>query len=375
MKKIFTLALFVVPFACSAQYYFPTAQRSVFAEDGVYTCTPCYTWTVPMFDSFKSWYGDNLIYYSQEYMGYSIPISTNACSWLYSNAYTYPLGVATSSPYMYLNQAYLSQTEGDSTFIAKARHVIDSTNAIPAVASPIFSVTNVGTDSMIVTTMVKFLQPADGEYHITILLLQDSVYYMAAGAPGGYAYHMHRLTGPEYEIGMTDWKFQSNDSMSYTLANGPIAAGTIFTNTFHFKMKSTQVLSQMRPLAVVWKFDTVRLYDLSDGTTYDLERFNYVNANEKPGFYTTTNASQSMVTAYTATVYPNPAQNSLQVKVEGVPDEVILKISDIMGRTVLTQKAVNGETVDISSLSDGQYIYNFTVKGSVIANGKVNVAK
>lgn len=378
MKKLYSLfCIALFPSLCPAQI-FPAIQRSMVTEVGVYTCEPCYTWAKPMLDYFKSTYGGHVICYSQEITGYAYPLSTtlnmDLTDWAYINKY----GEGTVTPVMYINQYMLDHTSGDSAFLAVSQHMIDTTNSAPCVASPIFSVTPIGSDSMIIVTETKFLQAANGNYHIGILLLQDSIYYAQNGALGGAYYHMHELTGPDVFIDIAGWHFQGNDSFSYTMADGVIPVNSIFSNTFHFKLKSTQVMSQMRPVAVVWRYDTVAIYDQGDSTWYEEYKLIYVNANEVEGFYNTfasLGIDQAGPTPYTAFVYPNPALNQLNIKLEGVPEQVTLSIYDIAGHKVLTAPVTNRQTIDVSRLGNGNYTYDFRVKGNQISNGKVEIIR
>lgn len=333
---------------------------------------------MPIVSHFKGMYGDNLIFFKQEHGAYPTVLSRDISMWIWNAAYVFPIGgPGIGAPMMFLNQHYLSQATGDSVFKASLKHTVDSTNAHTALASPIFTVTNVGTDSMIVDTKVKFLQPADGDYRVGILLLQDSIWYQQTGAPGGYCYHMSHLSGPEPKYNtMAVMEFNGADSANYTLANGPIAAGTVFNKSFHYKLDTTQKIKNMRPVVVVWKYDTVHFYNYTTGTDIPLERLIYVNANEKPGLYIGLGTEHmAQPETYTATVYPNPAAGMLHVKLEGVREDPVLHIYDMAGRCILTQQVADGRKVDIGMLNNGLYIYDFRVRGQVIADGKVSVMR
>jgi len=181
-----------------------------------------------MINALKATYGNRIICYEQEETGLAYPLSTSLNMDLMDWAYVNKYGEGTVTPVMFINQYLLDHADGDSTFVAQAHHMIDTTNAPACVASPIFSVTPVGSDSMIIVTETKFLRAANGNYHIGILLLQDSIYYSQNGVTGGMMYHMHELTGPDVLIDIYGWHFQGNDSFSYTMADGPIAVNSIF---------------------------------------------------------------------------------------------------------------------------------------------------
>ena len=372
MKKLFLLLTIALGPISSEAQTFPNVQRSMLTKDGPYTCVPCYTWGVPMIDTFKASYGDRLIAFSKEQAPYgSNPLGTYLSGYYGLTSYLYFLDYTINSPSMYVNHYFISHDNGDSAFIAAARHRIDSTNAQAPIASPIFSVIKRGPDSMIIVTKTKFLQTTTGDYRIAVLLLQDSIYYDQWGSSTGYIYHMHQLTGPDFTS--TTWAtgtWDGDDSLCYTMANGPIPANTIFTDTFRIVLRPTQVPKDMYPVAVVWQNDTVRLYHDSTYTTSQIwNKYLYVNANEEEGFGPPTSAPQENGHVYTATVFPNPAINTISVKLEGIADKVTLQILSVTGQVEIEADVMDKQFVDISRLSTGQYIYLFKVKGNTIANG------
>lgn len=376
MKKLSTLCISVLFFSLCHAQIFPNRQRSLLGESGIYTCGPCYSWAVPMADTIKSRYGSDVICYSMEGGDTVSAVASGASTWMQNYVNRTSLGVSMASPVMFVNEIFMDHSYGDTIFQHNACHTIDSTNATPVVASPIFSVTNVGTDSMDITTKVKFLQAADGDYRVAIWLLQDSIYYMQTGAAGGYCYHMHQLTGPEpVRQASGDTLYNGNDSMCYTLRNGHIPINTIFTNYFHFKMKPTQVLRNMVPVVIVWKFDTAVYYDPSSGAAvYVGNLYKFVNGNETPGISSLATPAP-LSASYTATVYPNPASTSIQVKLEGITEDVTMSIYDAAGRTVLSQPVINGQSVDVSNLAAGSYIYSLQVRGRNVMTGKIAIEK
>lgn len=379
MKKLYLALALIFPVLCHAQTLkFPTNQKSLFIEDGIYTCDPCWTWAKPMIDSMQHVYDSNFIYYIQERGAGTTELCTMTASWLFSSMFSMPFGYTMYSPYMFSNQMFIDNTvPNDSVFVANLRHNIDSVLAQPAVASPIFEVIEIGTDSMIVVTKTKFLQNATGDYHIGILLLQDSIYHYQAGA--GNIYHMRQLTGPEYTWDISgNLVWDGNDSLHYTLRNGFIEEGTIFDDTFHYKLRSTQVLKNMKPLAVVWKYETTPLWDYSTSAYVPIEKYNYVNANDKPGFEyedTTTAIHFSGVTSAGAALYPNPASTTVQVKLAGTNGSAMLHVYDLMGRMLMNKEVSNNEQVNISDLATGNYLYTISINGRITEKNKLTITR
>lgn len=355
---------------------FPTTQRSILIEDGIYTCSPCYTWAKPMIDTLKQIYDSTLIYYIQERGAGTTSLCTMLASEMLNRAYTYPLGFSIASPSMYPNQIYVNNQLNDSFFLANTLHNIDSVNSLPTVASPIFETQLIGTDSMIVYTKTKFLQNADGDYRIGILLAQDSIYFYQAGA-GGSIYHMHQLTGPELAFdGLGNLTFNGNDSLNYTLRNGYIPANTIFEDTFHFKLRPTQVAANMKPIAIVWKNEIVSIMNYTDSVWWDMNKLVYVNANEKPGFeYEDTSLAiiSNNTNNYDLQIIPNPVYKNSVSKLIGDYQFATISIYDITGKLISTQTVTNNKAVDLSMLNQGLYIYDIQTNNNKHTKKKLQI--
>ncbi|MBN8669224.1 MAG: T9SS type A sorting domain-containing protein [Chitinophagales bacterium] len=378
MKKILFLLISIVSSIGANAQIFPNIQRSVLTEDGVYTCGPCYSWAYPKLDSFKAKYGDKLIVFKKEIAKYGTnPLGTFLSGYMHLIGYQYFLNYTIYSPSMYVNHHFIAHDKGDKAFNKAASDRIDSTNAQAPIASPIFKVTKRTTDSIVIITKTKFLKATTGDYKVGVLLLQDSIYYDQAGSSTGYIYHMHQLTGPDFTSAVwANGNWDGMDSLCYTMHTGLIPANTIFTNTFRFKLRPTQVAKNIHPVVVVWRYDTVRMYHDSSFVTYDMWKlYNYVNANEIEGFGQESSVSQRERSLYTATVFPNPVTNTLSVKLEGVEDKVMLQLVSVNGQVVLESDVKDGQLLDVSNLSNGQYVYSFKVRGEIIANGTLTINK
>ncbi|MDD5185173.1 MAG: T9SS type A sorting domain-containing protein [Paludibacter sp.] len=65
-------------------------------------------------------------------------------------------------------------------------------------------------------------------------------------------------------------------------------------------------------------------------------------------------------------IYPNPAHNS--VFVQGYEDgKISVKISSLVGQTILTDKINNGSKIDLSVLDPGIYIMEAKEGNNVIS--------
>ena len=74
----------------------------------------------------------------------------------------------------------------------------------------------------------------------------------------------------------------------------------------------------------------------------------------------------------TNSVFPNPAGNSIQFKLENLHNNAIVKIYDLQGRMVLNEEFVGNQKLSVADFVSGLYIYCLEVDGELI-NGKLLV--
>ncbi|WP_179335811.1 T9SS type A sorting domain-containing protein [Winogradskyella costae] len=80
------------------------------------------------------------------------------------------------------------------------------------------------------------------------------------------------------------------------------------------------------------------------------------------------------VNDYSLTMYPNPSQNSLNIKLDNVRSETVrVEILSLDGKRIKSVLVKNDETtaIDISALSNGVYITNFYTNSILIASKKL----
>lgn len=367
--------------------YTPTANdftdkpHALLFESGTFTCLPCYTWTNPMFDYFKGVYGDSIILMKHEQSINHVALATNVAS-TYTGYYNLtPFGYSWGSPTLWLNQKF-RYYEDDSIYRVHMRATIDSFLTQPVIASPLFTTERIGTDSLVVYTYTKFLQNAPaGDYRITVLLLQDSIYYAQNGAPSGMTYHMNVLHGPNIVWPSTnnDYNFQGEDSLNYTLVNGVVTANTIISRTFRFKLDtSVQKMNHIRPLMLITRFDTAaQTYNYSSQSYVTFPRHLYVNGTTKEwdtASHPATTGINAIPQQYRALLYPNPTTNgSAKVLLQGIKGNVTLTMFDAMGRTVRNLLVANGDVVSLQGLASGTYVYHLSQGSRVIATNSLVV--
>jgi hypothetical protein len=63
------------------------------------------------------------------------------------------------------------------------------------------------------------------------------------------------------------------------------------------------------------------------------------------------------------TVFPNPAQKFLKVNFESLTDEAELKMTNLLGQTVYSEKVTTNKTIDVSAFAKGIYTLSINVNG------------
>ncbi|QEC66012.1 T9SS type A sorting domain-containing protein [Panacibacter ginsenosidivorans] len=70
-------------------------------------------------------------------------------------------------------------------------------------------------------------------------------------------------------------------------------------------------------------------------------------------------------------VYPNPAHTIINIATTKMPEQSVIKIADVYGRTIMQQKGAANTKIDVSRLTAGSYFVTvITKEGSIIYNTK-----
>jgi hypothetical protein len=78
---------------------------------------------------------------------------------------------------------------------------------------------------------------------------------------------------------------------------------------------------------------------------------------------TTLNVNQNEEPELSMSVYPNPANNFINVSTKGTDGNSILRITDVLGKVVLEETITENKKLDVSDFKNGVYLVN------VIENG------
>jgi len=103
-------------------------------------------------------------------------------------------------------------------------------------------------------------------------------------------------------------------------------------------------------------------------TTQDAKYLAFFNANLALGCAVNTSLNEKAVKIESLSVFPNPAQNSLTVR---LPEQgnFNIRITDVTGRIVINESGKNGSvSINVNNLADGLYVVKATDGNSILMN-------
>lgn len=110
------------------------------------------------------------------------------------------------------------------------------------------------------------------------------------------------------------------------------------------------------------------------------ETYQSTNNDLTQGFHQTTitiSALEEVVPDFALEVFPNPAQEQINVRWTGEPLDMELNLMDMHGRTVrsLDLKQVNLGEIDVTEISQGTYFLTVGINQKTLKNYKIVVAR
>ncbi|MEX2483794.1 MAG: T9SS type A sorting domain-containing protein [Brumimicrobium sp.] len=157
-----------------------------------------------------------------------------------------------------------------------------------------------------------------------------------------------------------------------------LANGVNHTNVYRYKLVDSTTVNNVPFIGDVTLHRTqYEYYDLNNQTMplfihtsvvlgptggAPISQFSLVMSEEEPSGYVGVGENQLARTK----VYPNPANETLNLKLPNNIDNAEVSIVDVMGRTVLDQSIVNDYTqINVSHLEKGMYVVNIKNGDSV----------
>ncbi|PKR80013.1 hypothetical protein CW751_12375 [Brumimicrobium salinarum] len=180
----------------------------------------------------------------------------------------------------------------------------------------------------------------------------------------------YRVIVMEQGVALTDWS--AVPAQLYTAVAPDGSANYSVTLTSADQYLASAGGNSVAPQAIVEdEAMDVYIYSIADGTN--------ATTNQIAGpsnTITLTSATSSLLSlTKTINVYPNPATNVVNFKVDGLENGKIV-INSITGQEVVNTTISNSKQVDVSNLNNGVYIYTVSnVNGEVVKTNKLVISK
>lgn len=226
-------------------------------------------------------------------------------------------------------------------------NAINTFSATDPLASPASNM-SVSGNTVTVNSKVQFWSAADGEYYLAAYIVEDGAMNAQNGqtAPTGQTAHHGVLRA---SMSTSAWGDQ--------IATGSIPVNQTYTKTFTFTVTDTKWdKAKFKIYNVIWK---------KEGGVYK-----FINASLGGGGST---AIENLIKAEELTVYPNPADDVLNIDLDAVKStDVVMTVTNILGQQALSNTATslkagsNHQTINTSSLAPGVYFLNIkTEEGNI----------
>lgn len=179
---------------------------------------------------------------------------------------------------------------------------------------------------------------------------------------------------PQHAFGIARSSFESSTGIicQNELYFNSSAAGSLPIVRYLFRLTGNNVLDSQLTCAFASSFVKVNgiIYFTAQeiGGRSTVRGLWKVTACSSPAAVTTTSEDAQ------ARLYPNPAYTTVQVSLPGTITTATLELYDAMGRCVLTQSIAQQQSVAISQLAGGLYVYRLkTSTGDVLTSGRLSI--
>lgn len=342
MKNQLLVMISMVIILCSGNlraqdFIIPETNKTLIMKMTADWCGPCGGWGWKLFDSFVHEYETGELN--------ALPVAVHTSS---SHDSTLNCGAATGY--------FLANMDGSMTGIPSfsvdyrlnfglgepMRDEVKKRTSSQTIVNTGFK-TSIKGDSMTVITKTKFFRRANGDYSVAIYFYEDDI--MSYQYPrGDSAIHKKVLRVPEHLDFFTVW--------GKKLDGNSFPTGHTIDDTTVIKISDEWDSKHLQAFVVIWR---------KDGSQYKV-----INVNEVPTF--PLNVSNINENTANIKLIPNPAANDLRLRIDTEkPSALSIKITDVTGRTVLSQAASSSKgdvKLNTSLLANG--LYNVIVTGDDI---------
>lgn len=320
MRKITLLFLALMIVSSVRAQDVPEVQQSLITKVTATWCIHCGTWGWNFFANVLEDNNSKAIIWASHYSGNLNNATSNAIS---SN-----LNVP-GQPVFVLNNT--NQGVGSSSVDTKRTAIQNAVNAnaeMSPVANAGMLASLEGTE-LTVKTKAKFFQEGDGNYFLSVYLIEDGVSAAQTGQGSGAVPHKQILRAA-----------MTTDVFGIELADGAVTSGTEFDETFTMTLDPTWDATKIEVAAIIWK---------KNGNTYE-----FVNGNS------TTDLDATIVSTHDLA----NAGNSLQVRSDrtAAGTEILLDLRQDFTQSQLVCYSSNGQQMEVlasGALSAGTHTFQF----------------
>jgi GEVED domain/Secretion system C-terminal sorting domain len=106
----------------------------------------------------------------------------------------------------------------------------------------------------------------------------------------------------------------------------------------------------------------------SCGTSYsygETEDY-FINISDTVTVYTSLDKQLAKSSDLSVKLYPNPTSGVLYYEIPNSTKAATILVSDVLGRQLITKKAVNAKSIDLSELKNGTYYVTFNIDGKLV---------
>ncbi len=171
------------------------------------------------------------------------------------------------------------------------------------------------------------------------------------------------------EINVASYEFEDNENF-YTWDWGSMASMSQSSNN-NFAINEN--ISDQMYLNVFWKNNednSPYYYTYTITQAENDKKLIITNENNDKAYYQSTPLSVENQEKYNLVFYPNPAQE--EIYIENLTEAAEIEIYTISGKKLLQQQVNSStESINISNLSAGVYLYSFVQNGKKIKTGKL----
>jgi hypothetical protein len=330
MKNLFILIVAVLSVSnLNGQINVPPVQKSMYGIFEATWCGNCGRYGIPITNQIINQTGNKAIFYT---------IHSSSSSDLYSStagSLGNALGVS-AVPKWTLNWEVVN--ESISTIESSIVNSINSNYSATGADVNAGFEWRIENDTIHVETLTKFFNSLSGEFYVSLYLSEDSIWAYQSNydpnIPSGHIYHNHILRT----------SFSANP-FGLEVAEGYIDAGSTYSNFHKIKVDPNWNLDQIHLSAIVWQ---------KNGTDYTFKNINDQGAKNISNSIAYKTKKENL----SFNVYPNPNNGVLNIELNKLLNEPLIKIYNLQGALVYQGTIENTFTtqVDISHLKSGVYL-------------------